>query len=110
MASATVFEPQPRSGNEVREHPGDQDLAWAGQGHGPRGDVHGDPGDLVPERLGLSHMKTGPDLDPHLSDPMTDCGGAPHCLGWFGEGREEPVPGRVQLPAVEMLELPRTIA
>lgn len=38
-----------------------EDLVWPGHRGDPRPDVHGDPGELLPDALALSGMHPGPD-------------------------------------------------
>jgi len=64
------------------------------------------PPTFGPMDLDLTHVDAGPDLDtepPHAGDGGL---GAPDRLGGLIEGREEPVPRRVHLSAVEAFELP----
>ena len=75
----------PRSSNtklaaddEVSDRPRYEDLADVGQRHDPRGDVHGDAGDVVAAASDLAGVDAGSELETHRLRIGDQRGGAAH--------------------------------
>ena len=77
----------------------------AGQPVHAGGDVDGDAADIAVEQLAFTSVKAGTDLQPELGKSVADRGGAADPARWAIEGREEAVPGALDLAAAEALEL-----
>ena len=54
---APIAELDSRPGDERRHRSGDEHLAGVGGGHDPGRDVHGDPADVVTEKLDLTGVQ-----------------------------------------------------
>ena len=58
--------------DQVPDGPGHQDLTGAGGGHDPGGQVDRDPAHVVAAEVDLSGVEPGPDLDPPVSQLLSE--------------------------------------
>src|SRR5512134_1034060 len=100
LVLARVLEGQSGSRDQVLHGRRDEDLAGSGKRTDARGDVHGDTSDIAVDRLDLARVAAGSDLEAQRSNRVHDRLRAPHGAGGSIERREEPIPGRVDLPAL----------
>ena len=100
-----VFETQPRSGHEVLDGARDEHLTRPGERRDSRTDRDRDPDHLAVADLALARMETGPHLETDVPQRIAKGGGGEDRLGGPIERGEEPIAGRVELPALEPREL-----
>src|SRR5262249_4316775 len=80
-------------------------LAWSGQRSHAGADDHGDAAELLSDDLALARVQAGPDLEAEVAHRALDRGRAADRADRAVEGREEAVPGRVELAALKAVEL-----
>src|SRR5215471_16569229 len=64
---APVLELETRSRHQILDRGGDQDLARAGEGANPGGDVDGNATEVITPNLALAGMQPNANLDPELT-------------------------------------------
>jgi hypothetical protein len=103
---AQAVELKARAGDKVRDGRGHEDLPGTRSRGYARRDRDRDPCYLAPLELRLAEVKSGADLEAELANGLDGRCGAAHGGTRRVEGDEEAVAGRVDLAAVEPLDLP----
>jgi hypothetical protein len=94
-----LIQPDSTAGHQLTHRGADQHLPRAGFGHDPHGQVHPDPGDLVPVQLHLAAVQSDAELQPqgrHRRHRGRRCS---HRWGWGIEPGQEPIACGVHFPA-----------
>src|SRR5262249_61859438 len=89
----------------VADRRGDEPLVRLGQRGDAGAGVHRDAGALPPEQLAPPRVQARPDLDPEGLDRVANRHAAADRARRPVERGEEPVAGRVDLPAAEAVKL-----
>ena len=89
--AAAFGEGDARSGHQILDRPGDQDLRGPRERRHPVGDLHRDAGDVLPDQVHLAGVNPGPDLDPGRGRSLADRGRAPDRLPGRVEGGQDAV-------------------
>jgi len=89
--AAAFGEDDVRTGHQVLDRPGDQDLRRPRQLRHPVGDLHRSAGDVLTDQVHLAGVDPGPDLDPRRGRPLPDRGRAPDRLPGSVEGSQDVV-------------------
>src|SRR5690242_9590617 len=97
MLQASILELESRSGNQLTQGARYDDFARPGRRHHSVGNMHGNPGDLLAGRLGLSGMQSGSDREAQLGDRRNHGLGGANRLGRLVKRGEEPVSRGVEL-------------
>src|SRR5262249_48166693 len=102
---AALLESQVGADGEVLHGSRDEDFAWLSEGAHPSTDVHRHSGDVAVLELALPRVQSGTHINAERLDAVANRAGALDRTGRTVEGREEPVPKGLHLPAAEALEL-----
>lgn len=94
------------AGNQVPDRSRDEDLAGPGRGHHSGGKVHRDPADVVVALLDLAGMQPGPDLEADAAQLVPERGCTADPPAGAVEGGQDPVAGRLDQLAAELLDQP----
>jgi hypothetical protein len=88
-----------RSGGEVDDGSGYEDLVRIGQRRDPTGGVDRDPGDVGRSELDFSGVEAGPQRDALVAGVLENRGGAVHSSRGAVEGRQDPVASLLDEPS-----------
>ena len=102
---AAIPEPKIRACDEILDRARYEHLARFGERCDACPDRDCDAGDLAVGDFALAAMQTGPDCDLELAERVADCSRGADGTSGAIEGSEEPVAGRIDLPALEAREL-----
>jgi len=91
--AAAFGEDDVRTGHQVLDRPGDQDLRRPRQLRHPVGDLHRSAGDVLTDQVHLAGVDPGPDLDPRRGRLLAERGCAADRLPGSVEGGQDAVRG-----------------
>ena len=89
------------SGDDALDRLGDEHFTRCGEGTDARGDVNGDPSDVLTHDLELACMETNANVHPQRSHSVDDRMAAPNSTDRAIEGRDEAVADRLHLGPAE---------
>jgi hypothetical protein len=96
-----VLEGQPGALEEIHDRRGDENVARSGDGHDPGRGMDRDPPDIASDRLDLSRVDSGADLEAQAVGRVADGGRAPNCaLGPVKLGEHSVAGGLDELSAM----------
>src|SRR6266516_7965744 len=101
---AAILEREAGTGNEILDGLRHEHFAGAGLRGDARADVDGESGHLVADDLALTSVDAGPNLDPVFAQRAGNGVGAANRAHRSVEGREEAVPGGIELASPEAVE------
>ncbi len=99
-----VVEGYSRSGDEVLDRGGDEELAWSCDSGDPGTHMNGDAAHSAVQYLALARMDPRSDTYAELADAFDDVACACHRSRWTLEGRKEAVTRRIDLEAAEAVK------
>src|SRR5438132_13500322 len=102
---ASLGRAQAGPGDEVVDHPGDQDLAGVGTGLDPRCHVDGHTGDVAGGQFAFPGVEAGANLQSETAEAVSDGPGALHRPRGGIERDEKAVASALYLAAPEELYL-----
>src|SRR6266850_137956 len=98
---APVLESNACAGHQVLHRTGEQDLARGGECRLTGADLHSDATHLVADRLALSRVQPGPDLDPELPDGVANGTGTVNRLDRLVEDSQKAIASRIDLTTLK---------
>ena len=101
---AAILERHARPAGQVTGGLGNQNSTRRSGGHDSRSLVYGEPANAIPDDLDFAYMNGGSNLEPVVAGRLSDRTCATKSPRGTVKGRQEPVPGKVDLSPAELRE------